>query len=234
MSGDILLTRGLLGHCQKRKAETCHRPSKIIQPGCLNLPSLVQSSLALYMMSCYSVFLSSEHEISGQIPSRELCLQLRPWRKASFKSTWVIKQSESMTYHPQLSVSSHDVRGDPVAQSYCSWRTRAPCVVHREVEEECPKGDLCAAALLERHKAIYSHQFGRPCVVLPFQVWSIIEPLWVSNHQMLLEAKSIHLSGPDSALVRTLLGVTLCCTLVAIQVCWGMGTNKINVVMGAR
>lgn len=139
-----------------------------------------------------------------------------------------------MTYRPQLSVSSHGVRGDPVAQSCCSWRTRGPRVVYSEAEEERPKGDLCAEALLERHKAIYSHQFGRSCVVLPFQVWSIIEPLWVSNHQMLLEAKSIHLSGLDSALVRTLLGITLCCTLVAIQVDWGMGTNKTNVEMGAR
>lgn len=117
------------------------------------------------MMSCYSVFLSSEHEISGQIPSRELCLHYILGVKASFKSTWVIKQSENMTYPAQLFVSRHDVRGDPVAQSCCSWRTRAPCVAYNDVEE-CLEGDLCAVASLGRQKEVDSHNSGDP--VLPF------------------------------------------------------------------
>ena len=63
---------------------------------------------------------------------------------------------------------------------------KVPCVAYSEVEEECPEGELCAVASLERHKAIDSHRFRRSCVVLPFQVWSIIETLLIPNHQIFL------------------------------------------------
>lgn len=87
-------------------------------------------------------------------------------------------------------------------QSYCFLEgTYVPCVAFCEVKEECLGEIYVMWFYWEGTKqSLASHLFRRSCVILPFQVWSIIEPLLVSNHQIFLEATSEtqSLSGKDT------------------------------------